>query len=465
MALPQFDDCYRYEVTPTTSIERLSVRQAATGEVNTSYVFGDGNDATLADNVTVGMCVEVGNLTPAQAARLDVFRFEPVEGTVNTLRDASAAFLPCESALGTTGSVGVSRALRRGWHLVVNQLHYLLGTRTAYASTSVIHLGLGGSTCCTSYFTWGIPGVMSPNGPTTFSASPGSTVVPSVVVKDSGGTPIAGAMVTFAVATGNGTIAGTNPMTTGADGVAQVSWQLPSTAGPYSLTASAPGAAGSPITFTATVTGGVAGKPLYVANEAGNNILVFAAGASGSATPTATIAGGNTGLDFPYGVAHDGAGNIYATNSGSSGVGSSSITVYAAGANGDAAPIATIRGSNTGLNFPLGIALDGAGDIYVANFGASNILIFAAGASGNVTPIATIAVASPCTTYGVALDGAGNLYVTNFGCNNVLIFAAGSGNATLIAGGNTGLTDPAGIALDGAGKIHVASPGHLSHTG
>src|SRR5439155_449988 len=63
MALPQFDDCYRYEVTPTTSIERLSVRQAATGEVNTSYVFGDGKDETLADNVTVGMCVELGTLT------------------------------------------------------------------------------------------------------------------------------------------------------------------------------------------------------------------------------------------------------------------------------------------------------------------------------------------------------------------------------------------------------------------
>src|SRR2546422_7005143 len=141
-------------------------------------------------------------------------------------------------------------------------LHSLLGARTAYASTSVIHLGLGGSTCCTSYFTWGIPGVMSPNGPTTFSGSPGSTVLPSVVVKDSGGTPIAGAMVTFAVATGNGTIVGTNPMTTGADGVAQVSWQLPASGtGPFTLTASVPSAAGSPLTFTAT--GAAVGSGTY----------------------------------------------------------------------------------------------------------------------------------------------------------------------------------------------------------
>src|SRR3989441_2568217 len=252
MGLPQFDDCYRYEVTPTTSIERLSVRQAASGEVNTSYVFGDGKDETLADNVTVGMCVELGTLTAAQAVRLGVFRFEPVEGTVNTLRDASASFLPCESALGTTGSVGVSRALRRGWHLVVTQLHALFGARAAYASTSVIHVGLGGSTCCTSYFTWGLPAVLSPNSASQFYQSPRGTVVPSIVVRDSGGTPITGAIVTFSVATENGTIIGTNPVTTGADGIAQVSWQLPSAAGTYSLTAVVPGAAESPLTFTAT---------------------------------------------------------------------------------------------------------------------------------------------------------------------------------------------------------------------
>src|SRR5438445_2812210 len=283
MALPQFDDCYRYEVTPTTSIERLSVRQAATGEVNTSYVFGDGKDETLADNVTVGMCVELGTLTPAQAARLDIFRFEPVEGTVNTLRDASASFLPCQSALGTTGSVGVSRALRRGWHLVVNQVHALFGARTAYASTSVVHEGLGGSTCCTSYFTWGLPAVLTANGAVTFIASPGSSVVPSVVVKDSGGTPMAGAMVTFAVGAGSGTIVGPNPVTTGADGIAQVSWALPASGtGPFSLTASAPGAAGSPVTFTAGTTAGF----VYVANRLSNSVSGYAIdAATGSLAP------------------------------------------------------------------------------------------------------------------------------------------------------------------------------------
>src|SRR3989442_10926803 len=54
MGLPQFDDCYRYEVTPTTSIERLSVRQAASGEGNTIYMFGDGQDERLGQHTTLG---------------------------------------------------------------------------------------------------------------------------------------------------------------------------------------------------------------------------------------------------------------------------------------------------------------------------------------------------------------------------------------------------------------------------
>jgi hypothetical protein len=42
----------------------------------------------------------------------------------------------------------------------------------------------------------------------------------------------------------------------------------------------------------------------------------------------------------------DGAGNIYVANSGGN------ITVYAPGASGNATPTATIAGSNTGLNSP-----------------------------------------------------------------------------------------------------------------
>src|SRR5439155_19997480 len=196
MALPPFPDCYRFEVNPTASIERLAPRQVTEGEIHNSYRFQT--------DVIVGMCVEVGNLTPGQQARLDLFRFDPVAGTVNTLPDGPARFLPCDPNFGTTPPVGAAGVLQRGWRVVLNGLHALVGARTAFASTSVVHVGLGGSSCCTSYFTWGMPGVLFPNSATQFDVAPGSTVVPSVGVTDSGGTPMAGAVLPFAVGEGSG---------------------------------------------------------------------------------------------------------------------------------------------------------------------------------------------------------------------------------------------------------------------
>src|SRR5205814_3576066 len=98
---------------------------------------------------------------------------------------------------------------------------------------------------------------------------------------------------------GGGTVGGLQAVTVNTDlesGCAHAAWRLGTTPGPNTLTAAAL-ASGSPLTFTATATGSVAGKPLYVVNEVGNSITVYAAGASGNATPTATIAGGNTGLN------------------------------------------------------------------------------------------------------------------------------------------------------------------------
>ena len=49
-----------------------------------------------------------------------------------------------------------------------------------------------------------------------------------------------------------------------------------------------------------------------------------------------------------------------------------SVTVYAALANGNVAPIRTIAGRSTQLSYPTGIAVDGSGHIYVANPGTQH---------------------------------------------------------------------------------------------
>ena len=87
-------------------------------------------------------------------------------------------------------------------------------------------------------------------------------VAPAVVVRDAGGTPVAGVQVTFTVASGGGSIAGAEA-TTGADGVAAVgSWTLGGSVGSNTLraTVAADNVSGNPVTFTATAVPGPASE-------------------------------------------------------------------------------------------------------------------------------------------------------------------------------------------------------------
>ena len=81
-----------------------------------------------------------------------------------------------------------------------------------------------------------------------------TAAVPCVVVKDSGGTPVAGVAVTFAVTSGGGSATGLS-MLSESNGTAFVTgWTLGSTPGVNTLTATSPGLTGSPVLFTATAT-------------------------------------------------------------------------------------------------------------------------------------------------------------------------------------------------------------------
>ncbi|MEP6573732.1 MAG: hypothetical protein ABJD11_13595, partial [Gemmatimonadota bacterium] len=94
---------------------------------------------------------------------------------------------------------------------------------------------------------------------TTVSASP------SVVVKDANGSPVSGVSVTFAVASGGGSV--TAPaQTTNASGIATVgSWKLGTAAGANTLTATVTALA--PVTFTGT---GTAGLPTTLVKISGD---------------------------------------------------------------------------------------------------------------------------------------------------------------------------------------------------
>ena len=106
-------------------------------------------------------------------------------------------------------------------------------------------------------------------------------------------------------------------------------------------------------------------------------------------TATTRITGPATQLNKPAHLAVDTLGRLYVVNRGSLATGDdASITVYAAGATGDAAPIQRILGnqaSNTRVRQPYGIAVDTDGRIFVSQ--PHRVMVFAAGATGNDAPV------------------------------------------------------------------------------
>ena len=95
---------------------------------------------------------------------------------------------------------------------------------------------------------------------------------------------------------------------------------------------------------------------------------------------------------------------------------SNSVTQYAVGADGNVAPIHTVKGALTGLSEPTGVALDAAGTLYVTNFNGNSVTEYASPYTS--APIATISnsVSSP---WGIAFDASGNLFVANQANNTV----------------------------------------------
>jgi DNA-binding beta-propeller fold protein YncE len=69
--------------------------------------------------------------------------------------------------------------------------------------------------------------------------------------------------------------------------------------------------------------------------------------------------------------------------------------------------------------------------------------------------------------YGIAVDGAGRLYVASQPCctPRIDIYETGAVNLILrdsIAGPDIGLSNPRGIALDRAGRLYIANAGFFN---
>jgi sugar lactone lactonase YvrE len=170
-----------------------------------------------------------------------------------------------------------------------------------------------------------------------------------------------------------------------------------------------------------------------------------------SASPTdftmaVNFSGG--GLNLPQGIAVDGAGSVWVAN-----LGNNSLTKLS---NLGAILSGTSGYTGGGINLPNGIAIDQAGNAWVANGGGSvteisNTGTFLSGASGYTAGV----LSQP---NGIAIDGSGNAWVTNFGSNSVTkLSATGAALSPGLGYTGGGLNHPIGIAIDGAGNAWVAN--------
>ena len=125
------------------------------------------------------------------------------------------------------------------------------GKALAFTASQVVGVQSGSVT-----LTAGAAAVLVATSATSQSLLKGSAVTakPAVAAQDLDGNGVAGIAVTFALTAGNGSITGANQVTSASGAATIGSWTLDTAAGPNTVTASATGLTGSPLTFNATGT-------------------------------------------------------------------------------------------------------------------------------------------------------------------------------------------------------------------
>jgi DNA-binding beta-propeller fold protein YncE len=134
-----------------------------------------------------------------------------------------------------------------------------------------------------------------------------------------------------------------------------------------------------------------AGKPEYGKFEP-PSITVYPMKASGDVAPLRVIEGPKTQLNWPAHLwVDEQRGEFYVANDAGN-----SVLVFRTTDSGDAAPARIIKGNKTQIKNPMGVFLDAAHDeLWVSNMGNHRATVFARTANGDVEPKRVIRSAPP----------------------------------------------------------------------
>ncbi len=245
----------------------------------------------------------------------------------------------------------------------------------------------------------------------------------------------------------------------------------------------------------------VAGDVVYVADKRNNRIRKITTDAGG-VVEVETLAGtassgfvdsanGPAQFDYLSGVAVDSSGNVYVADANnhsirkitSGGVvstfaGTSTVTSTGirTGSSGFVDSADSADGSAK-FKDPKGVAVDGSGNVYVADMNNHSIrkitsggvvsTLAGTGSSGFVDSADSAGgVAKFNKPRGVAVDGDGNVYVADSSNHSIRKITSGGVVSTLAGTGSSGSTngagnvakfnDPRGVAVDSSGNVYVA---------
>jgi len=224
---------------------------------------------------------------------------------------------------------------------------------------------------------------------------------------------------------------------------------------------------------------------IYVADQGNNRIrkispagvVTTLAGSEirGFADGTGNVAS----FDSPGGVAVDGAGNVYAADQNNNRIRKiSPLGIVTTLAGSSISGFADGTGTDAYFRFPHGVAVDGTGNVYVADqfnhririISPAGVVTTLAGSGTRAFADGTRSAASFWNPVGVAVDGAGNVYVADRFNNRirkisptgVVTTLAGSGSFGFANGMGTAASfaNPSGVAVDGAANVYVADAGN-----